>query len=241
VSADDLLLRVKALARRAGLELQRYNPINALDAQRALLIERERIDLVLDGGANRGQWARDVRAAGFAGPLVSFEPLAAAYAALAAAAARDPRWDAVQVALDERAGEAEIHVAGNEVSSSLLEMEPLHERAAPASGYVGTERIRVARLDELELPAGRRALLKLDVQGAELRALRGAAGLLDRIALIEAELSFAPLYAGGPLAPELLAELDRRGFALAGISSTVLDETSGRMLQADALFARRAG
>jgi FkbM family methyltransferase len=235
---DDLLLRVKGLGRRAGLELRRYNATNALDAMRTVQLARREVDLVLDGGANAGQWAAGVRVGGYIGPLVSFEPLRDAHARLVARAARDPRWEARRLALDDHDGEAELHVAGNSWSSSLLDMADRHLETAPESAYVATETVAVARLDGVVLPDAGRIALKLDVQGAELRALRGAEGLLDRVVLVELELSLRELYVGGPLWPEIQDWLGERGYRLAGVEQSLVDHASGELLQANALFAR---
>ena len=240
MNAERLLLGIKRAGRRAGVEILRYNPANVLDAQRALLVARSRVDLAVDGGANRGQWARGLRAGGYAGRIVSVEPLAGPFAALAAAAARDPAWEARRFALTDRTGEAVMHRAGNEVSSSLLRMSELHERVAPGSAVVDAERVPAVRLDELDLPAAERVYLKLDLQGAELRALVGAEALMGRVALVEVELSYASLYEDAPLADRVANELGLRGFGLAAIATTIVDPASGRLLQADAIFAREA-
>jgi FkbM family methyltransferase len=238
MSRDDALLAVKRLARRGGVELLRFNPTNALDAQRAALLARHGVDLVLDGGANTGQWAQLVRGGGYDGAIVSFEPLAEAYAALARASARDPRWDARRLALDDRDGEAAINVAGNSWSSSLLDMAEAHVRAAPESAYVGTEQVPVARLDGLTLPEARSIALKLDLQGAELRALAGAEGMLDRVKLVEAELSLRELYVGAPTWDDVAGWLVPRGYRLVGVAPTLVDDTSAELLQVNGIFLR---
>ncbi len=61
---------------------------------------------------------------------MSFEPLAAAYPALEDAARDDPGWDRRRLALSDSDGDAELHVAGSAVSSSLLDMEVRHLEAA---------------------------------------------------------------------------------------------------------------
>jgi hypothetical protein len=71
-AADRALLALKAAGRRAGVELLRFNPTNSLDAARPLVLRKQAIDLVLDAGAYEGQWAREVRAAGYDGRIVSF-------------------------------------------------------------------------------------------------------------------------------------------------------------------------
>jgi FkbM family methyltransferase len=228
------LLALKRLARRGGLELLRFNPTNSLDAARPLVLRDQGIDLAVDAGANEGQWARGLREGGYRGAIVSFEPLSSAYARLSAAAAGDAGWSVRRVALSDGDGEAELHVAGNEgASSSLLAMRPAHETFAR---YVGTERVPLARLDDVELPAGERLLLKLDVQGAERAVLAGAGRTLERVRVVECELSFVELYEGQALFEELVALLG--GFDLWGLRPALADPVSGRLLQADGLFVR---
>jgi hypothetical protein len=102
---------------------------------------------------------------------------------------------------------------------------------------VGTATIVVGPLDsfvsaaEIESPA----LLKLDVQGFELKALRGCESLLDQFAFVYVECSFIELYTGQALAHEVVAWLEQRGFRLSGTHNMTRD-ASGREVQADFLF-----
>jgi SAM-dependent methyltransferase len=59
------------------------------------------VDLVIDVGANVGQYAASLRKAAYAGWIVSFEPVAAAYEQLAALASKDPRWRTFNMALGD--------------------------------------------------------------------------------------------------------------------------------------------
>lgn len=103
-----------------------------------------------------------------------------------------------------------------------------------------TQTVRVGRLlDFLAEEAIRSpALLKLDVQGFELEALRGCEDLLHRFAWVYAECSFCELYAGQALADEVIAWLRARGFRLSGLYNMSYDP-EGRAVQADFLFAGR--
>jgi FkbM family methyltransferase len=236
--------RVQGGLRRLGYELHPYDPEPAPaaeDLQRARLLAAERIDLLLDVGANEGQYAVRMRRAGFGGRIASFEPLSAAFGALERRAAHDPRWDAHRVALSDADGHAEIHVAGNSTSSSLLDMGEQHLRSAPESAYVGTEQVPTTRLDSLwdELVRdGERVFLKLDVQGFEMHVLQGAERALGELRGVQAELALAHLYEGDSPWREVVDHLAARGFELAGVEPGFEDPESGRMLQFDGVFLR---
>ena len=230
--------------RRLGYELHPYDPEPvpaAEDMQRARLLASERIDLLLDVGANEGQYAVRMRRAGFGGRITSFEPLSAAFAALERRAAADPRWAARRLALSDADGRAEIHVAGNSTSSSLLDMGERHLASAPQSAYVGSEQVDTVRLDSLwdELSSdGERVFLKLDVQGFEMHVLRGAERALGQLRGVQAELALAHLYEGDSPWRAVVDHLEARGFELAGVEPGFADPGSGRMLQFDGLFLR---
>src|SRR5689334_10627159 len=51
------------------------------------------IDLVLDVGANKGQFASEIRQWGYTGRIVSFEPLSQAHGQLLQSRARDSMWE----------------------------------------------------------------------------------------------------------------------------------------------------
>ena len=209
--------------------------------RRARLLSWQRIDAVIDVGANAGQYASLIRGAGYRGRIISFEPLTQAFEALAAVAANDPLWEAHRVALGARAGHARLNVSEDLEASSLLAMEDRHVRHCPESAYVGAETVEVERLDSLcpgLLSEHERAYLKLDVQGYELEVLRGGESTLSRVAAVEAELSLVPLYEGGPLYRDVIEHLDQRGFGLVSLEAITEEPDTGHMLQLDGVFVR---
>jgi FkbM family methyltransferase len=205
------------------------------------LMRLQGFDLVLDVGAAIGNYGRWIRSAGYQGRICSFEPLSAPFEELQQAAAEDPLWECRQLALGPEPGTATINVAGNSDSSSLLPMEELHVQSAPESAYVGTETVEVSTIDAIwDEVAGdaRKPFLKLDVQGYELETLRGAAKSLPRIHGIQVELSFVPLYEGGPLWMEVVEFMQDHGFRAAGFEPAHVDVRTAEMLQADGIFVR---
>jgi FkbM family methyltransferase len=239
------LLGAQAAMRRwLRLDVRRWAPAGVAAARRLQILRDAGVSMVLDVGANRGQFAKELRAGGYTDRILSFEPLGAAYAALEKAAREDPLWACRRLALSDTDGEAELHVADNAVSSSLLDMEARHLEAAPESRYVGVERVRQARLDalvdELELPADG-VYLKVDVQGLESRVVEGARGTLGRIAAIESELSLVPLYRDQLLFREMLDLFDGAGYRLVSLEPAYADPRNGHVLQVDGIFLRDGG
>jgi FkbM family methyltransferase len=208
------------------------------------LLERNRIDLVFDVGANVGQYAASLREGGYRGRIVSFEPLTSAFSQLKMNAKADPLWEVVNSGMGDRDERATINIAGNSQSSSLLDMLPAHVKSAPVSAYVGKEEITVSRLDSVFSKyrrPGDRTFLKLDAQGYERKILDGASLSLPDILGIQLEMSIEPLYSNEMPYLEMLTFLAGLGFTLVSVEPGFGDPVTGRMLQMDGIFFRSEG
>jgi FkbM family methyltransferase len=212
----------------------------------AAAVEHERVDLpsdirtVIDVGANRGQFALVAAHRWPAARIVCFEPLPAAGRRLAGVLAGLPGAELRHLALSDNPGEAHLHVARADDSSSLLPIGPRQVATFPGTDEVGVLPVQVSRLDH-ELAAAdivRPSLLKIDVQGGELQVLRGASGLLPLIDVVLVEGSFVELYSGQPLVHELVEFLGGQGFLLGGAGAPTTD-AGGRVVQLDLVFTRR--
>jgi FkbM family methyltransferase len=233
--------RVRDWLRRRGYDLHRYALELDPAERRRRMMSAARIDLVLDVGANEGQYAMELRKLGFAGHIVSFEPIQEVGARLRAHLGADPRWEYRGMALGSIDGTATIQVGAESATSSLLKpSEYLVQRAAHARS-VRSEEVRVARLDTVfdETWGLRRIWLKLDTQGFEMEVLRGATQSLTRIQILQLELSLRPLYEGEPGFLEVSHWLAERGLELVGLEPGFVEASTGRLLQSDVFFARR--
>ena len=224
-----------------GYELRQYTPLRSFTAARAELFAKLRIDVVVDVGANAGQYGEQLRELGYRGRIVSLEPIADAYEELRRRAGQDGHWSALAVAASDVEGELEINVTANSQSSSMLAR---NERFADQPGWAPLETRRVAtrRLDSLVpelLGPGDRTHMKLDVQGYERQVLDGAGDSLARFDSLELELNLDPLYEGQAQLVDLLPLLGEHGFRPVSLEPILLDER-GCLVELDGLFVREA-
>lgn len=233
---------IRRAANLAGFDIHRLDRGRGRSRSLITGIEWAGVDLVLDVGANSGQFARKLRSLGYAGRMVSFEPLSSAHRELEKTACRDPLWTVHdRCAIGALDGEAVINIAGNFQSSSILPMLESHVSAAPGSAYVGAEKAPLFRLDTAAPPyleKSRKPFLKIDTQGYEWHVLDGAGAVLPRIAGVLCELSLIPLYEGQHLWLDVIKRLEDEGFTLWAIFEGFSDRKIGRTLQVDALFFR---
>lgn len=232
---------VKSALRKLGYIVSRYDPTRDPDAVRRWFFQSSAIQVVLDVGANTGQYALHLRKTGYRGKIVSFEPTSKAFGILAENAKQDPNWIVQQYALGDTEISSEIHIAGNSWSSSLLAMLPAHESAAPESAYVGKESVAIRRLDTRfyeYCTDTDRVFMKIDAQGYTRNILHGAEHSLARISGLQVELSLIPLYDGEPVIGEVVPYLYGRGFTLVYIEPEFADRQSGQQLQVNGVFFR---
>jgi FkbM family methyltransferase len=164
--------------------------------------------VIYDIGAFRGGWTRLAAEVFPAAQFVLFEANRDHAGELAASGRRH-----VIAALGAEDGGARIfHVprAGDVTGASLYVENTTHYAQANLQvREVATVRLDTAVAREA-LPAP--DLIKIDVQGAELEVLAGAAETLRHAGALIVEVSFVDYNKGGPLAAQVIAALDRLGF-----------------------------
>lgn len=230
----------KRLLIRNGLYVQRYPGVRTLEGLTLLIVDHYNVDLILDVGANVGQYGRRLREGGYRGRIASVEPLTDAFEQLRVAAAGDPLWTVHQRGLGATSGEMPLNVATDTSVSSFLTPNPAYIARYQPGDIVRREPVEVSRLDEVfQEVAGdaRRVLLKCDTQGYDLEVIRGAAGVLDRIVAIQSELSVRPIYHGMVRYLDALREIETLGFTPSGLFPVDVDSQL-RAVELDGLFVR---
>ena len=226
----------KALLKGLGFELIRRRP-HGED-----LLTANKVDVVLDVGANDGLYGRFIRAAGYRGRIVSFEPLRDTFNRLKAQAAKDPLWETINVGLGRAEGVQTISIARRSVFSSILQPLPSLKNFAPTDvEAVGQEQLTMNSLDTVFghfVRPNEKAFLKVDTQGYEKEVILGAEESLASIWGVQLELSLKPLYQGEASIAEMITMLEKRGFHLSLIDPVTYDRARGVLLQADCVFLK---
>jgi len=193
---------------------------------------------IIDVGANVGTVAAAFHLLYQPKSLLAVEPNPALLPGLRDRFSGIPSVKIAGVALNDRAGVLPFFVQNFNAASSFF---PLRTGYLASLGLPeGAQQIDVParRLDDVAAEAGIDSLdlLKLDCQGAELRVLLGAPGLLRRTRVVQTEVAFEPIYQGGALFHEVHALLRGHDFTLVRLGE--FQGPGDGIDQADALYRR---
>jgi FkbM family methyltransferase len=234
------LLELLARSQRARNRVVSVGSIEYI-LQRRQIFQDFAVDLVLDVGANTGQFAHDLRAF-YHGDLISFEPVSAAFHQLVGKTSRDPRWKVCQFALGSQTSTQTINVSQRTELSSFLKTSAYGAgRFGEHAATTGQEVVSVRRLDDVLdeiVPdcARRRIFLKMDTQGYDLEVFKGLGNKLPHVVALQSEVSLIPIYEGMPHWTDAIASYERAGFGVAGLFPITLDAC--RVIEFDCLMVR---
>ena len=187
--------------------------------------------MAIDGGAANGGWAEEFKSVFPEAQILCIEPRDDAQGDLAALAKTMPGIHIAKTLVGESPGTVDFNRSSDQ--SSML---PL----ASGASFGEVVREQVETLDRLitnmELPPP--DYIKLDLQGAELLALRGAVKSLRSAVAVQLEVSFIALQTGVPPVAEDIAHMGVSGFRLADIFGLWTRPLDGAMAQGDFLFIR---
>jgi FkbM family methyltransferase len=179
-----------------------------------------KIDTVIDVGANIGQFGESLRADGFRGKIISFEPTKSAFQTLSKRAAADGNWEAHHCGLGAVSGNAVLNASKLSVFNSFLELSSVAGLHDDRMEVEHTEEIPIFTLDHFagSVPRGE-ILLKIDTQGYERQVIEGAHQTISRTAGILMELPVIHTYKGEWHFHEALEHMSDAGFVPAQIQA----------------------
>lgn len=234
------------ILRPAGLVIGGRNPGPGEIVPRAALTQNEAVGhlrwlrdnlgfsprCIADLGASDGRWARPVKKIFPHAKLLLVEPQTAYGETLQALADREPDFVYDACAVGDTQGVVELHCHGHQTSLYG------DSRGRP---FGTVTNVPMKTLDSLvrehDLPWPE--LIKMDIQGAELRALRGALQCLEHAEFVQTEFSLLPVQKDIPLLGELVVCLSQHGFRIFNVYGVCGRPLDGMPVQGEILFVRK--
>lgn len=212
-------------------------PKEKLAAARQLVLKN--CDLVVDIGANNGQWIVEVRSHGYNGNAICIEPLKKNYDKLKVVNSYNTV--AINCAVGNKNGYIYINQSSNDGrSSSILKLDDYHINAAPKIKYIGKEKVKIAKLSKiLETNTHKKIFVKIDTQGYEFEVLKSINKKnLKRIYAFEIETNLVSTYKKLTLIEDVIKFLRIRGYRPLRIENGFGLPNFGQQLQVDILFVK---
>ena len=241
--------RLKSVLHRCGLDIRRFRPDSGPASQhRSVGDVREFVEDVrargfvprgiIDVGANRGDWTRMALQIFPAAHVIMIEPQVEMVAPLEALCREKSNVSVVKAGAGSEPGQLLQTIWEDLEGSSFLPPEDaaLQEK--------GRQRLTpVVTIDSVL--AGHSGfhpdLVKLDIQGFELKSLAGATSIFGRTEMLILEVSLFDFVAGQPTAREVIAFMGNRGYEIYDLPGFLRRPSDGALGQMDIAFVKRSG
>lgn len=235
---------VKSMARTLGYDLRRFSPgADSLNEISHLLRQVAR-PVIFDVGVHHGQTARAFTNRFPGAVLYCFEPFPESFTQLKRNSSDYPAATLEPIGFSESSGQHEFNSNTSSPTNSLLQLDSCAAATWGNSVLTAITKV-VCNFETLDGYLDRNAiqqidLLKMDVQGAEYKALKGAEKSLRThcIRNVYMEIITGKTYTGQLQFENYLSLMDAHGFRLQGLFN--LEHGADRQLvQLDALFSKR--
>lgn len=206
------------------------------------LLKNCKVDGIIDAGASNGRISRRFLRWFPQSRVYAFEPNPVYREDLNNFANSDKRFSPQFLALSDCKGLFELNITSSRGNTSLLTPSQHLKQFDPEGSVIErTETVQVVTIDEWiqdnNIPPI--ALLKFDIQGNELKALKGARQTLQKsVVLIYTEVCFNPLYDQGAIFSQIDLFLREYGFELHDLYGPKYGP-DGALLWSNAIFIHR--
>lgn len=191
--------------------------------------------IIVDGGANHGNMTQKFLEQ-YSEPIIyAFEPIPHLAEELKEKYASKENVQVLQQALGAENKTVSFNILNYQNSSSILTpgewKQKYHGEKVDIAKTVEVQQVRLDQaisVEEIDI-------LKLDLQGYELEALKGAGDLLNRVKTIITEVEFVPLYENQPLFGDIDLFLRNAGFRLLNLYE-LYTHSDGQLTSGDAVY-----
>lgn len=235
---------VRRMIRALGFDLHHFNPSSDSSHEIYQLLRSEIRPVIFDVGAHHGETASAFSNLFPSADLYCFEQFEESFFELKKNSSNYPTATLEQIGLSDNSGRHEFHSNANSATNSLLQLE---NRAADIWANRSLVPITKVACNFLTLDKYLEEknikqidLLKIDVQGAELKVLKGAKSAFEtnRIRNVYMEILIGDTYYCQEKFSDTLNVLDSLGFRLHGLFN-LFHGADRRLLVLDALFTKK--
>lgn len=206
------------------------------------LLKNHQVEYIFDVGARYGQISAEYKRVFPKAKVHAFEPFTESFETLKKQTEKVEGIELHNKAVGSAEGELTLRENKFNAANSMLESDESHTVIDDLTKTVNEHTVSVITLDEFasQNHIGHIDILKMDIQGYELEALKGATDLLARkaISLIYTEVLFMPIYKNQPFFHDIAQFLEKQGYYLYNIYNPWY--TEGRLSWADALFVSKS-
>ncbi len=226
---------IKVLFREFGYDITRLETPDYLFQKH---LKMYKINLILDVGANIGQFAQLMFLSGFKGKIISFEPQQIPFSLIPA----KDNWEKVNTALGNFNGFTNINISKSSVCSSIPKNNTILTDEYERACYINQERIEVRKLDSIYhsyIQPADKVFLKMDVQGYEREVMLGAKQFIrDYVVGMYVEMHTQQIYENEPLMEDQITYVKNLGFELVSIHPDFIT-TFGSTLGYNGMFFKK--
>jgi len=215
--------------------------IDSFQAQQKLLglIKNEQI-IIFDVGAHIGTAAKKYRQIFPESTIYCLEPFPESFKKLTNIIQNDKQIFCIKNAISYENSSKVFYSNSQAATNSLFPRPKNKRRYYPKSATPeGTIEVETITLDNFSQANNIQNIdiLKMDIQGGELNALKGAIDLLSsgKILIIYTEIMFVPHYEGGTLFYDLSTFLSQYGYTIYNMYN-ISSAKNGQVRQGDAIF-----
>ncbi len=222
-----------------GYQFQKIDKLRDPFLVQAHLVKTER-PVIFDIGANVGDVSAIYKNLFPSCTIHAFEPFPETFDKLKQRFGGDSSLKLNQVAVSEQEGVVALNANVFSATNSILSTDPAGAQywGQGLLETVSTLEVKTTTIDAYCAGHGVKNIdiLKLDIQGAELQALRGAKSMLEtgRVGLIYLEVILAPSYVGQPHFEDYLRFFREAGYVMLDLFHPTRKDL--RLLQSDVIF-----